>query len=69
MTSELDDLMDQDPLSLSTQDLDKIIAYQRKARANFEAGIKPKKGGAEPKKIDLVGLGLVPKPAGVDRRD
>lgn len=41
--SEIDELMSLDPLELSSQDINKIIAYQRKARANNEAGIKPKK--------------------------
>lgn len=41
--SEIDDLMNLDPLELSSQDIDKIIAYQRKQKQNFELGIKPKK--------------------------
>lgn len=41
--SELEDLMNLDPLELSSQDIDKIIMYQRKARQNFKAGIKPKR--------------------------
>lgn len=41
--SEIDDLMNLDPLGLSSQDVDKIIAYQRKQKQNFELGIKPKK--------------------------
>lgn len=47
MANELDELMDKDPLSLSKQDIDAIIAYQRKARANYESGVKPKKGSGE----------------------
>jgi hypothetical protein len=44
--SEIDDLMNLDPLELekSPQALDKIIDWMRKQRANFESGIKPKKG-------------------------
>lgn len=41
--SDLDDLMSADPLSLSDQDIDKIIAYQRKHRAQVEGGVKVKK--------------------------
>lgn len=70
MANELDELMDKDPLSLSAQDIDKIIAIQRKARQNWEAGVKPKKGTAEGVvKIDLVELGLAPpKVIGTVRR-
>lgn len=38
--SDLDALMDRDPLSLSSQDIDTIIAYQRKQRARRAAGEK-----------------------------
>jgi len=64
--NEIDTLMDLDPLELSSQDIDRIIEYQRKARANFEAGVKPKKGEAV--KIDLVKLGLVKAPEPFKRR-
>lgn len=50
--------MQKDPLELSAQDLDQIIAYQRKARASFESGVKVKKGDSGPK-IDLVALGVI----------
>ena len=55
----LDWLMHLDPLELSAQNIDQIIAYNRKALANYEAGVKPKKG--EGPKIDLVALGAIPK--------
>lgn len=61
--SDLDALMSEDPLNLSDQDIDRIILYQRNARANHEAGIKPKRpartGGM---KISLEALGLKQKP-------
>lgn len=61
--SDLDALMSEDPLNLSDQDIDRIILYQRNARANREAGIKPKRqaktGGM---KISLEALGLKQKP-------
>jgi len=41
--NDLDRLMNEDPLNLSSQDIDQIILLQRKARQNFEAGVKPKK--------------------------
>jgi hypothetical protein len=41
--NEIDLLMDLDPEQLSAQDLDSIIAYHRKRRADIEAGIKPSK--------------------------
>jgi len=36
--SELDELMQRDPLDLNAADIDKIIAFQRQARASREAG-------------------------------
>lgn len=60
MSNNIDLLMSQDPLSLSAQDIDQIIAYQRKARASAESGVKVKKGDAAPK-VDLVAQGLVRK--------
>lgn len=76
MANELDELMDLDPISLTTENLDAIIAYHRKARANAEAGIKPAKEKGP--KVDLSGVlsGLLgakapaPKPAtgGLKRR-
>lgn len=69
MANEIDELMDKDPLELSAQDLDAIIAYQRKQKANFDAGIKPTKGGSDgPVKIDLVALGLAKAPEVIKRR-
>lgn len=60
MTSEpfdLDTLMAQDPLDLSKQDLDAIIAYQRKLRAQREAGIRTKKPkDSAPSKLDISSL-------------
>lgn len=42
--SELDLLMSLDPLRMSDQDIDKIIAYEREQRLAFELGVKvPKK--------------------------
>lgn len=59
-TNTLDEIMDRDPLHLSDQDLDTIIAYQRRYRANLEAGgpkakriTKPKPGAMA---IDITAL-------------
>ena len=49
--SEIDELMDKDPLQLTDQDLTQIIAYQRKMRQAWESGVKPKK--EEGPKVDL----------------
>ncbi len=70
MANELDLLMDKDPLELSAQDLDDIIAYQRKARANFEAGVKPKKDTGPKQDLGAVLAALVPKvePVKIKRR-
>lgn len=73
----LDEIMDRDPLLLSDQDLDAIIAYQRKYRANLEAGgSKPKRATAAAKgavKIDITAITKALAPAtpvsgGIKRR-
>lgn len=54
---DLDALMSEDPLNLSAQDLDRIIAYQRKMRAQREAGVRVKKPKDEaPTKLDISSL-------------
>lgn len=62
--SELDELMSRDPLALSAQDIDKIIQFQRQARARREAGPKTRRAtkDSEPSGIDLVAL-VTKKPA------
>jgi len=45
--NDVDTLMALDPLELSKQDLDRIIAYQRKQRATREQGVRPKKSRGE----------------------
>lgn len=53
-TTTIDRVMRLDPLHMSDQDLDVIIAYYRKARAHFETGAKPKRGAnAAGEKVDL----------------
>lgn len=66
--SDLDTLMSLDPLELTSSPakLDAIIAYMRRARAMFAAGVKPVKGSG--KKIDLKELGMVKPAANVLRR-
>jgi hypothetical protein len=62
--SELDELMARDPLDLSSQDIDAIIAHQRQARARRESGGRTRKASADQPKqsLDLAALGLVKKP-------
>jgi hypothetical protein len=59
--TDLDELMNKDPLELSEQDIDAIIAYQRKMRAQRESGVKVKKGDSSKPavKLDLAALGLL----------
>jgi len=68
--SDLQTLFDRDPLQLSEQDLDTIIAKLREQRANFKLGEKsagsmkpkaPKKIVTKETQIDLSSLGLLPK--------
>lgn len=61
MANDLDELMSQDPLSLTKSDLDAIIGYHRNNRAKTEAeGVRKGRGkaaGPAPKgKIDLTSL-------------
>lgn len=62
MANELDILMDKDPMMLSAQDIESIIAYQRRARANFEAGVKPKKETGPKQSLEGVLNVLAPAP-------
>ncbi len=72
--NDLDTLMALDPLELSRQDLDRIIAYQRKQRAMREQGVRPKKSRGEvPAAVQLSELlaslpKAAPKPSTMKRR-
>jgi hypothetical protein len=60
--TDLNVLMSLDPLELSRRDLDQIIAYQRKNRAQREAGVRTRKPKADGPKIDIKDLlASVPK--------
>ena len=67
--SEIDILMSLDPLELTSTParIDQIIAYMRRARANFAAGIKAPKASGPKIKLDLKSLGLA-KPSGTIKR-
>lgn len=71
MANELDLLMQrlsEDPSLATPEDIDTIITQQRKARANYESGVKPKKEGTSGVKLDLVALGLKKAPEPIKRR-
>lgn len=63
--SELDEIMSRDPLQMSKDDIDAIIAYQRQARAAREAPVGGRRKKADlvehdnAKPIDLAALGLI----------
>jgi len=61
--NDIDTLMAIDPLELSKQNLDRIIAYQRKQRLAREAGVRTKKPrGEAPPAVSLEALlGTLPK--------
>lgn len=70
--SELDELMSRDPLEMSAADIDQIIAYQRRARAQREGAPKGRKRvdltDMTDKPLDLTLLGLAkPAPAPAPR--
>lgn len=64
--SELDELMSRNPLEMTKDDINSIIAYQRADRARrAEGGTKKRKSDlkdAPGGKIDLAALGLTKKP-------
>ena len=72
--NDIDELMAIDPLELSKQNLNRIIAYQRKNRALREQGVRPKKsrGEAQPAvQLSELLAGLpkaAPKPNTMKRR-
>lgn len=67
MPNEIDALMALDPLELSAQDIDSIIAYHRKNRAIVESGGKPKRGTSGPA-LTLADLNIAPKPLTMKKR-
>lgn len=52
----IDELMDLDPDNLTNEDIDSIIAYERKQRGLFDSGIKPKKAEGEKKQLNVSGI-------------
>jgi hypothetical protein len=54
--TDLTALMSIDPLDLTKQDLDKIIAYQRKQRLAREGGAKTKRAASEGPAVDIKAL-------------
>ena len=62
MANEVDTLMDLDPLDLTAEHIDGIIAYHRKNRANAAAGIKPKREAGPKIDISSIMAGLTPAP-------
>lgn len=70
-TNDIDLLMSLDPLELTKQDLDIIIAYHRNQRALRESGVKgsrAKKDLGPSTKLDLEKLGLKPAAPKLVRR-
>jgi hypothetical protein len=62
--TDINVLMSLDPNELTHRDLDQIIAYERKQRAQRESGARVKKPKGETPQIDIKALlGSVPKPA------
>lgn len=71
LMTRLADLDSKDVGLWNKDDIDTIIAYQRKMRAQREAGVKVsrKKNSDQPeKKIDLLALGLVKRVEPIVRR-
>lgn len=51
--NEVDLLMDEDPENLSSQHIDQITAVYRKWRADYQAGVKPKKNTGQKQTLDV----------------
>jgi hypothetical protein len=66
--NNIDTLMSLDPLAMTPDDINEIIAYHRRNRANHEAGVKPKKETGPALKIDLASLGLARVEEPIKRR-
>lgn len=62
MANDLDELMDRDPLSLTDQDINRIIEYQRASRARRAAGEKIARPSTAPA-LDIDALTKKLKPA------
>jgi len=66
LANEVDELMNLDPLEMTPANIDSIIAYHRKNRANAALGIKPAKESGPKLKLDDLVAKMVktePKPA------
>ena len=62
--TDLTALMSLDPLDLTKQDLDKIIAYQRKQRLARDGGAKTKRATSDAPAVDIKALlGRITSPA------
>lgn len=69
MANEIDLLMTLDPLDLTTEDVDKLVAYERRMRALYESGQKPEKQSLESiKGSALLDKLKMVKPVKVERR-
>lgn len=71
LMTRLADLDSKDVGLWNKDDIDTIIAYQRKMRAQREAGVKvsrKKNSDVPEKKIDLLALGLVKRVEPITRR-
>lgn len=67
--ADIDTLMAIDPMDLSKQDLDKIIAYQRRMRQQRSEGVRTRKPKDEPAaKLNVDALLTKPIGAPVQRR-
>lgn len=69
MANEIDLLMTLDPLDLTVEDVDKLVAYERRMRALYASGQKPEKQGLETVKGSaLLDKLKLTKPVKVERR-
>ncbi len=67
--NDLDEIMSKDPLSLTDQDINQIILYQRRQRANVEGGGKTKKEKGPAAVVDISSvLGALAKPTAALKR-
>lgn len=64
LPQDLNTILSLDPMDLTRQDRDVIVAYQRKHRAQLASGVKTKKAKESGPTINIKELmGSIPKPA------
>lgn len=68
MSSDIDELMNRDPLDLKNEDIETIIRYHRQQRGAFDQGKKPEKKEEHTVDLSSVMAALTPPQIPIKRR-